>query len=219
MGQKVHPIGFRVGYEKSWNSIWCETKSKDYSNFIVEDYKIRHYLNSNKRRKDLNICNLKIIRSPNKINIIIYSSRAANIIGKDGSNLTKIISDLKKLVPSKDISIDIKQEKNPEATARHIAEIVATSIEKRMSVRRVMLKAVESAMENRSVAGISIKCSGRLGGAEMARSDSMKKGILGMHTIKNHLSHHSTIAETTYGVIGVSVTISLKERYSKSTNN
>ena len=201
MGQKTNPIGFRLPVSRNWNSSWYSDMNH-YGENLKQDLIIRKYFN--KVKKQLMISRVKIERSPKKLIIIVFSARPSLIIKKGGQGILDISNDLKKLVPQADISLDIKEVKNPDVDAESIANSIAVQIEKRVPYLRAMKKAMEIAIKN-GVSGIKITCGGRLAGADIARHETISHGSVSLQTIRAKISYATSIAETTYGVIGIKV--------------
>lgn len=201
MGQKVNPIGFRLGIIKDWDSRWYA--GKDYSNFILEDFEIRKYLK--KRLTQAGVSKIEIERAANKARIKIYTARPGLVIGKKGSEIENLKNDLEKKI-KREVILDIQEVRKPEVDAQLVAENVALQLVRRVSFRRAMKKTVSSALRFGAL-GIKIACSGRLGGAEMARREWYRKGRVPLHTIRADIDYGFAEAFTTYGVIGVKVSI------------
>ena len=199
MGQKVHPIGFRLGYNKGWNSRWFA--DKDFSNFLREDKTIREFLK--KRLYEAGIARLEIERAANKVKIIIYTARPGIVIGKKGAQIESLKKELE-LIIQREAIIDIQEVRKPETEAQLVAENVAQQLERRVAFRRAMKKAVNSALKF-GAKGIKISCAGRLGGAEMARSEWYREGRVPLHTLRADIDYGFAEAATTYGLIGVKV--------------
>ena len=199
MGQKVHPVGFRLGYNKDWNSRWFA--DKDFSNFLREDKTIREFLK--KRLYEAGISRLEIERAANKVKIIIYTARPGIVIGKKGAQIESLKKELE-IIIQREVIIDIQEVRKPETEAQLVAENVAQQLERRVAFRRAMKKAVNSAMKF-GVKGIKISCAGRLGGAEMARSEWYREGRVPLHTLRANIDYGFAEAATTYGRIGVKV--------------
>ena len=199
MGQKVHPIGFRLGYNKGWNSRWFA--DKDFSNFLREDKTIREFLK--KRLYEAGIARLEIERAANKVKIIIYTARPGIVIGKKGAQIESLKKELETIIQREAI-IDIQEVRKPETEAQLVAENVAQQLERRVAFRRAMKKAVNSALKF-GAKGIKISCAGRLGGAEMARSEWYREGRVPLHTLRADIDYGFAEAATTYGLIGVKV--------------
>lgn len=200
MGQKVHPYGVRVGIVKTWKSRWF-AKPKDFANLLHEDLKIRDYIK--KQYSTAAIANIEIERASDRVRVIIHSARPGIIIGRRGADIDRLRDDLANLT-GKDIFIDIKEIKNPQANAQLIAENIALQLEKRVAFRRAMKKAVQMALEA-GVEGIKIRCSGRLGGLELARSEMYREGKVPLQTFRADIDYGFYEALTTYGLIGIKV--------------
>ena len=199
MGQKVHPIGFRLGYNKVWNSRWFA--DKDFSNFLREDKTIREFLK--KRLYEAGIARLEIERAANKVKIIIFTARPGIVIGKKGAQIESLKKELE-IIIQREVIIDIQEVRKPETEAQLVAENVAQQLERRVAFRRAMKKAVNSALKF-GAKGIKISCAGRLGGAEMARSEWYREGRVPLHTLRADIDYGFAEAATTYGLIGVKV--------------
>ena len=201
MGQKTNPIGLRVGIIRGWESNWYENKS--YSAKLVEDKTLRGYIK--KRLQNAGISSIIIDRTSKNVILTIHTSRPGVVIGKSGKEIAQIEEELKKLT-DKEVKIQITEIKRPELDAYLVAENVAKQIEGRVSFRRAMKSAITSAMRM-GAEGIRIMCSGRLGGAEMARTEQYKEGRIPLHTIRADIDYAHGRAETIYGSIGVKVWI------------
>lgn len=201
MGQKTHPIGFRLGIIKTWSSRWYSRRN--YSKFLHEDIKIREYLK--KKLYHAGISSIEIERTADKVIINIHTARPGIVIGKKGSEVEMIKKDLKKFTDG-EIYIEIKEVRRPELDAQLVAENIALQIEKRVAYRRAMKRAVSSAMRL-GAQGIKIAVSGRLGGAEMARTEWYREGRVPLQTLRADIDYGFAEAFTTYGVIGVKVWI------------
>ena len=199
MGQKVHPIGFRLGYNKVWNSRWFA--DKDFSIFLREDKTIREFLK--KRLYEAGIARLDIERAANKVKIIIFTARPGIVIGKKGAQIESLKKELEGII-QREVIIDIQEVRKPETEAQLVAENVAQQLERRVAFRRAMKKAVNSALKF-GAKGIKISCAGRLGGAEMARSEWYREGRVPLHTLRADIDYGFAEAATTYGLIGVKV--------------
>ncbi len=201
MGQKVHPISFRLGIHKSWDSRWFA--GKEYSSFVLEDYKIRKFLKE--RVFQAGVARIEIERAADKIRIRMHTARPGIVIGKKGTEIEKLKKDLEKKI-HREVIIDIQEVRKAEVDAQLVAENVALQLVRRMAFRRVMKKSVSAAMRL-GAQGIKIACSGRLGGAEMARREWYREGRVPLHTIRADIDYGFAEAFTTYGVIGVKVII------------
>lgn len=202
MGQKVHPYGFRVGIIKDWKSQWFADK-KTYPDLLLEDIKIRKFIKKNLSQAA--ISDIEIERSSNRLRIKIHSARPGVIIGRRGAEIDKLKEELQ-TIAKKEIFIDIAEVKNPSAESQLVAENIAFQMEKRIPFRRAMKKSIQAAM-NSGAGGIKIICSGRLGGAEIARREGYKEGKVPLHTIRANIDYGFAEAFTTYGLIGVKVWI------------
>lgn len=198
MGQKVHPYSVRVGFIKPWKSRWF-AKSKDFAKLLHEDLKIKEYIK--KQYYSAAIGNIEIERASDRVRVIIHSARPGIIIGRRGADIDRLRDDLGNIT-SKDVYIDIKEIKTPQTDAQLIAENVAFQIEKRVAFRRAMKKAIQMAMSN-GAEGVKIRCSGRLGGIELSRSEVYKEGRVPLQTFRADIEYGFCEAHTTYGLIGV----------------
>lgn len=201
MGQKVNPIGFRLGVIKTWDSRWYA--EADYAKHLHEDIKIRAFLK--KRLYNSGVSKIEIERAANKTKINIFTARPGLIIGKKGSEVETIKKDLASLT-SKEIFININEVRKPELDAQLVAENVASQLERRIAFRRAMKKSVTSALKF-GAKGIRITCSGRLGGAEMSRTEWYREGRVPLHTLRADIDYGVAEAKTTYGIIGIKVLI------------
>jgi small subunit ribosomal protein S3 len=201
LGQKVNPIGFRLGINKTWDSRWFA--AKEYSEFVLEDHRIREYLK--KRLAQAGVAKVEIERAANKARIKIHTARPGLVIGKKGAEIDNLKRDLEKRV-RREIIIDIQEVRKPEVDAQLVAENVALQLVRRVSFRRAMKKSVSSALRFGAL-GIKIACSGRLGGAEMARREWYRRGRVPFQTIRADIDYGFAEAFTTYGAIGVKVAI------------
>ncbi len=201
MGQKVNPIGFRVGIIKGWESNWYENKS--YAVKLVEDKKLRTYVR--KRLQNAGISSIVIDRTSKNIVLTIHTSRPGVVIGKSGKEIAQLEEELKKLT-DKEVKIQITEIKRPELDANLVAENIARQLEGRVSFRRAMKQSITTAMRM-GAEGIRIMCAGRLGGAEMARTEQYKEGRIPLHTIRADINYGTATAQTIYGSLGVKVWI------------
>ncbi|MDP7076653.1 MAG: 30S ribosomal protein S3 [Desulfobacterales bacterium] len=201
MGQKVNPIGLRLGIVKTWDSKWYA--GKNYSKYIFEDFKVRKFLKQ--KLYHAGVSRVEIKRSSNWIRLGIYTSRPGIIIGKKGAEIAQLKKTLEKMVKH-EVLIDIQEVRKPEIDAQLVAENVALQIERRVAFRRAMKRCVSSAMRF-GAKGVKIICSGRLGGAEMARREWYKDGRIPLHTLRADIDYGFVAAQTTYGIIGVKVFI------------
>ena len=201
MGQKVNPVGLRLGIVKTWESRWYA--DKNYSDYILEDYKIRRFIKV--KLYHAGVSRIEIERSSKLIRLRIYTARPGIVIGKKGAEISQLKKEIEKLV-SHEVLIDIQEVRKPEIDAQLVAENVALQIERRVAFRRAMKRGVTSAMRFGAM-GIKIICSGRLGGAEMARTEWYREGRVPLHTLRADIDYGFVEARTTYGIIGVKVFI------------
>ena len=200
MGQKVNPHGLRVGVIKDWNSKWyADTKNDEFANNLVEDYNIRKYLK--KRLYDANISKIDIERTRDRVKISLYTAKPGVVIGKGGAEIEKLKTDVQKLT-SKKLLIDVKEIKKPDTDAQLVAENIAKQLEERISFRRAMKSCMGRAMKG-GVLGIKTSVSGRLGGADMARTESYSEGTIPLQTLRANIDYGFAEADTTYGKVGV----------------
>ena len=209
MGQKVNPIGFRLGIVKGWDSNWFGGKS--FADKIVEDHKIREYIKA--RIPKGGISKVVIERTLKRITLTIHTARPGVVIGKGGAEVDKIKEELKKIT-GKDLQINIFEIKRPELDAVLVGESIAQQLKARISYRRAMKQAIASSMRV-GAQGIKIKCSGRLGGAEMARTEQYKEGRIPLHTLRADIDYAVSEAQTIYGKIGIKVWIFKGEVFGK----
>jgi small subunit ribosomal protein S3 len=209
MGQKVNPVGFRLGIVKGWDSAWFDSKS--YADKLVEDNNIRKYIKA--RIPKGGISRVVIERTLKRITLTIHTARPGVVIGKGGSEVDKIKEELKNLT-GKDLQINIFEIKRPELDAKLVGESVAQQLQARISFRRAMKQSIASSMRV-GAQGIKIKCSGRLGGAEMARSEQYKEGRIPLHTLRADIDYAVSEANTIYGKIGIKVWIFKGEVFGK----
>ncbi len=203
MGQKVDPRGLRIGITRNWDSRWV-AKPSEFAKYVYEDYLIRKYLKENYYHAG--IAKIEIERASNKIRVIIYSARPGIIIGKKGAEIEKIKSELINLLKNKEVETVVNEVRRPELEAQLVAENIANQIEKRVSFRRAMKRAVTLVMRF-GAQGIKVQCSGRLGGAEIARSEWYRVGRVPLATLRADIDYGFAEAITKYGSIGVKVWI------------
>ncbi|MBN1665236.1 MAG: 30S ribosomal protein S3 [Deltaproteobacteria bacterium] len=201
MGQKVNPIGFRLGGIKTWNSLWFS--EKNYATLLHEDIKVRRFLK--KKLYHAGISKIDIERAANRAKVNIYAARPGVIIGKKGSEIEKLKKDIEEITKA-EVIINILEVRKPEIDAQLVAENVAMQLERRIAFRRAMKKCVTSAMKF-GAKGIRINCGGRLGGAEMARSEWYREGRVPLHTLRADINWGFAEAHTAYGLIGIKVLI------------
>ena len=212
MGQKVNPHGLRVGVISEWDSKWYA--EKDFADNLVEDYKIREFLK--KKLYSAGISKIEIERASDKVKAIVYTAKPGVVIGKGGSEIEKIKAQLSKMTTKK-LSIDIKEVKRPDNNAQLVAENIATQLENRISFRRAMKSAMSRAMKS-GAKGIKTAVSGRLGGADMARTEFYSEGTIPLQTLRADIDYGFAEADTTYGKMGVKVWIYHGEVLPKKVN-
>ena len=202
MGQKVHPIGFRLGINRSWDSIWFAKKG-DYGKYLIEDYKIRQFIKKN--IKNAGVSEVVIERSSKKCIVSIHTSRPGFVIGKKGSDIEKIKNKISKITKD-EVSVNIKEIKKPELNAYLVSENIAQQLEKRVAYRRAMKRSMQATMRL-GAKGIKVSVSGRLAGNDIARTEWLREGSIPLHTLRANLDYAESEALTTYGMIGVKVWI------------
>ncbi|HNW28691.1 MAG TPA: 30S ribosomal protein S3 [Spirochaetota bacterium] len=202
MGQKVNPIGLRVGVNRTWDSIWYEDK-KNYAKYLHEDLAIKEFVE--KEKKPAGISRVAIDRFPDRVNVNIHASRPGVLIGKKGSDIEALKEKLQKIA-SKNVYINIIEVKKPEKNASLIAQQIAQQVEGRFPYRRAVKQAITNAMRTGAL-GIKVVCSGRLNNAEMARQEAYKEGRIPLHTLRADIDYGFAEALTTFGLIGVKVWI------------
>jgi len=201
LGQKVNPVGFRLGVIKTWDSKWFA--NKDYARLVYEDRKIRDYIKD--RLYHAGISRIELERAANKAKIRIHTARPGIVIGKKGAEIEALRKDLEKKF-KREMLIDIQEVRRPELDATLVAENVALQLVRRVAFRRAMKRGVSSALKF-GAKGIRVACAGRLGGAEMARREWYREGRVPLHTLRADIDYGTAVARTTYGVIGVKVWI------------
>ncbi len=201
MGQKVNPIGFRLGVNRDWDSRWFALK--EYSDFVLEDHTIRKFLKE--KLSQAGVAKIEIERAAGKVRIRIHTARPGIVIGKKGSEIEALKRNLESKI-KRDVIVDIQEVRKPEINAQLVAENIALQLVRRVAFRRAMKKAVSSALRFGAL-GIKIACAGRLGGAEMARREWYREGRVPLHTLRADIDYGFAEAFTTYGVIGVKVII------------
>ena len=202
MGQKVHPLIQRIGFIKDWNSRWF-AKPGEYAKYIEEDHKIRKYIKNNYRQAA--ISRIIIERLANNIRIKIATARPGIIIGRHGADIERLRSELNNMT-NKEIAVDIQEIERPEAEAQLVAENISLQIQKRVAFRRAIKRAIDQSMSG-GVLGIKVVCAGRLGGAEMSRTETFKQGKIPLQTLRADIDYGFAESYTTYGLIGVKVWI------------
>jgi len=201
LGQKVNPIGLRLGIVKTWDSRWFA--GKNYADYIIEDHQLREFIK--KKLYHAGISRIEIERSSKNVRLRIYTARPGIVIGKKGSEIAQLKKELEKQI-SHEVHLDIQEVRKPELDAQLVAENVALQIVRRVAFRRAMKRGVSSAMRF-GAKGVKIICAGRLGGAEMARTEWYKEGRIPLHTLRADIDYGFARARTTYGIIGVKVFI------------
>ncbi len=210
MGQKTHPVGFRLGVINTWDSNWYDDKS--FAKKLMEDSVIRSYIK--KRLEKAGIAKIAIERTLKKITLTIHTSRPGFVIGKSGKEITQLESEIKKIT-GKEVKINVAEIKKPELNATLVAENIAGQLANRVSFRRAMKSAITNTMRM-GAEGIKIMCGGRLGGAEIARSEQYKEGRIPLQTIRADIDYASVTSHTIYGAIGVKVWICRGEKLSRN---
>ncbi len=203
MGQKVHPISFRLGYIRTWNSLWYASK-KDFSRFLHEDIKIRKRVT--RMFIQAAVAKVEIERASDKIRVNIHTARPGVIIGRKGADIDRLREELQKMTGNKEVHINIREIKNPSANAQLMAENIALQLEKRIAFRRAMKKAIQQAMDN-GAKGVKIQTKGRLAGSEIARAEGYLEGTVPLHTLRADIDFGFAESMTTYGKIGVKVLV------------
>ncbi|NQU18608.1 30S ribosomal protein S3 [bacterium] len=201
MGQKVSPLILRIGFIKTWNSIWF-AKPQDYYNFIEEDFNIRRYIK--KDFKQAAVSKVVIERLAEKVKVKIYTARPGVIIGRHRADIEKLSDKIKDITNNKEVSIDIREIRNSFTDAQLIAENIAFQLEKRVAFRRAIKRAIEQA-KSAGIKGIKVRCAGRLGGVEIARRENYKFGKIPLQTFRADIDYGFAEALTTYGLIGIKV--------------
>ena len=202
MGQKVSPVGLRIGINKDWESVWY-ANNKDFSKYLNNDVKIRKYLNN--KFKSAGISQIVIERNPKKAEVIMYVSKPGLVIGQNGAEIEKAKKELNKLV-NEEFNVSVVEIKNPDMVAQLVADTIAHNIENRVSFRVAQKKAIRNTMKA-GAKGIKTLVSGRLGGADIARGEGYSEGTIPLHTLRANIDYATAEADTTYGKIGVKVWI------------
>ncbi|MDQ0063976.1 30S ribosomal protein S3 [Paenibacillus harenae] len=202
MGQKVNPVGFRVGVIRDWESKWFA--GKDFGDLLMEDVKIREYLKN--KLKDAAVSHIEIERAANRVNVTIQTAKPGMVIGKGGSEVENLRTELGKITKGKKVHINISEIKHADLDAILVAESIAQQLERRVSFRRALKQAIQRSMRS-GAKGIKTAVSGRLGGAEIARSEGYSEGTVPLHTLRADIDYGTAEAHTTYGRIGVKVWI------------
>jgi small subunit ribosomal protein S3 len=203
VGQKVNPVGFRIGIIRDWESKWY-ANDRDFGNLLMEDVKIREYLKN--KLKDAAVSRIEIERATNRVNVTIHTAKPGIVIGKGGAEVEVLRTQLTKLTNGKKVHVNISEIKNPELDAILVAESIAQQLERRTSFRRAMKQAIQRT-QRAGAKGIKTAVSGRLGGAEIARNEGYSEGTVPLHTLRADIDYGTAEAHTTYGRIGVKVWI------------
>jgi small subunit ribosomal protein S3 len=211
LGQKTNPVGLRLGIIRQWDANWFD--EKDVAGKLAEDMKVRKYIKS--RLKKAGVARVILERTAKQLRITINTSRPGVIIGRSGKDITQLEEEIKKLTGRKEVKILISEIKRPELDATLVAQNIAQQLEGRISFRRAMKQSVAAAMRMGAV-GIKVMCSGRLGGAEMARTEQYKEGRIPLHTLRAEIDYATATAQTIYGSLGVKVWISKGEIIGKA---
>lgn len=201
MGQKVNPIGLRLGIIKTWESQWFG--GKNYADYIFEDYKLRKFVKQ--KLYHAGVSRIEIERSAKRIRLRIYTARPGIVIGKKGAEIAQLKKEVEQLT-TREVLIDIQEVRKPEIDAQLVAENVANQLERRVAFRRAMKRAVQSSLRFGAL-GIKVICAGRLGGAEIARTEWYREGRVPLHTLRADIDYGTAEARTTYGVVGIKVMI------------
>lgn len=201
MGQKVNPIGLRLGIIKTWESRWFG--GKNYADYIFEDYKLRKFIKQ--KLYHAGVSRIEIERSSKRIRLRIYTARPGIVIGKKGAEIAQLKKEVEQLTVH-EVLIDIQEIRKPEIDAQLVAENVANQLERRVAFRRAMKRAVQSSLRFGAL-GIKVICAGRLGGAEIARTEWYREGRVPLHTLRGDIDYGTAEAHTTYGIVGIKVMI------------
>jgi small subunit ribosomal protein S3 len=215
MGQKINPIGFRLGVNRGWDSVWF-AKKKEFGKYLIEDFKIRKYINKN--IVNSGVSDIIIERSGKKLIVSIHTSRPGFVIGKKGADIEKIKKNVLNISKDSEVSVNIKEIKKPELNAYLIAENIATQLIKRIAFRRAMKRGMQSASRLGAL-GIKIMVSGRLNGTEIARTEWERDGSIPSHTLRANIDYGTAEALTTYGIIGIKVWVYKGQLYKKDVVN
>jgi small subunit ribosomal protein S3 len=206
MGQKVNPIGFRLGFSRNWSARWFANKG-DYAKFVEEDCRIRDFLD--RKLRFASVPRVVIERASTRTRVSIWTARPGIVIGRKGQELDNLRDGLNKKV-GKEVHLEIKEIKKPDLVASLVAENVALQLERRIAFRRAMKKAVQTTM-SMGAEGIRIQCAGRLGGADIARTEQQREGRVPLHTLRENIDYGFIEAKTVYGIIGIKCWICLKD--------
>ena len=204
MGQKVNPIGLRVGVSRNWNSRWYANK-KDFASLLNEDVKIRKYLTA--KLKDALLSHVEIERVKDVVTVSVFTARPGSVLGQDNANIKEITKQLTKITKGKNVKVSVVEVKNPSLDANIVAQDMAKQLEERASFRNVQKKAIQRVMKAGAV-GVKTAVSGRLAGADIARTEGYKEGVVSLHTLRMDVDYALAEADTTYGKLGCKVWIS-----------
>lgn len=207
MGQKVNPIGFRLVVDRDWRSKWYASR-KDLPEYLVDDVRIRNHLK--KKLQLAAVARILIERAWNSVRVTIFTARPGIVIGRKGSEIEKMTEEVSRIAGGKSVKVDIKEIKTPELDAQLVAENVALQLERRISFRRAMKKTLQTAMDFGAL-GIKLRCAGRLGGAEIARAEWYREGMIPLHTLRTPIDYGFAEANTVYGKIGIKCWICKKQ--------
>lgn len=199
MGHKVHPYGFRLGYNKNWKSRWFSDKK--YAEYVLEDSKLRKYIKETLFHAG--ISNIEIERAADKVRVILFTARPGIVIGRKGIEIEKLRADLKAKF-GREFAIEVNEIRRPETDAQLVAESIAQQLERRVAFRRAIKKTLGLAQKF-GAQGIKVQCGGRLGGAEIARTEWAREGRVPLHTLRADIDYGAALAKTTYGIIGIKV--------------
>jgi small subunit ribosomal protein S3 len=213
VGQKVNPVGLRLGINKTWGSRWY-VDPREYADTLHEDLKLRKLIIAMPETKGADVAELEIIRHPQRITVTIHTARPGVIIGTKGANIEKIGTELQKYVTKK-IQIKIKEIRNADSNAQIIAQGIVRQLLNRSSFRRTMKQAIANAVKKGNAQGVKVRLSGRLGGAEMSRTEEAKEGRIPLHTLRADIDYGFAEAHTTFGAIGVKVWVYNGMKYGK----
>jgi len=206
LGQKTHPVGFRLGFNKTWSSIWFD--ERNFKDRLLQDYYLRKYINN--RLPNAGISRIEIKRTPKLITVIVHTSRPGMVIGQKGKEVDLLKAELKKITGT-EVYVNVSEVKRPELDAVLVAKNIANQIARKVSYKKVVKKAIQSAMRM-GAQGIRIQVSGRLGGAEMSRKETYREGRVPLHTLRADIDYAVETSHTTYGCIGVKVWICRGEK-------
>jgi small subunit ribosomal protein S3 len=203
VGQKVNPIGFRIGVYRDWDSRWF-ARGKSYADLFLEDHAIRNFVARNLRGAE--VARVEIEKAGDNVRVVLHSARPGVVIGKKGQEIDSLRRQLAKLIGRDNVEVSVQEVKNPDLSAEIVAQSIAEQIEKRASFKKVMKKAASTVLRA-GAKGVKIRMAGRLGGAEIARDEIVRVGSVPLHTIRSDVDFAQAIAQTTYGIIGVQVWI------------